>query len=204
MKIGLITESKYDYEAFKCIIAKVLDDKSIEFEGAFKTGKSAIIQQKKVFGNKLHNQKCSVIIIIMDSDGGNVEHIKDKLKVEYDSTAIKDKYIISIAVEEIEAWFLSDIDCLKGLYDDIRSSARLKFSGVTDAIHSPKEVLKQFVIKESKGTESYIESDSIRLAQLINVETATSNSNSFSEFCRSIGSISSTKKSTIVDNKAEV
>lgn len=185
MRIGLITESKHDYEAVRLIVGNILQDKKLEFEGAFGSGCGDIIPQKKVFSNKLKNQNCNAVIIIRDSDGKDVSVIKEKLVEEYNSTDIKDIFTVSIAVEEIEAWFLGDVECLKNVYE-INRGARVPIAGSTDSFQSPKEILKAFINKTSKGVETYMESDSVRIAQYLNVDTACSNSISFSEFRKSV------------------
>ena len=185
MRIGLITESKNDYEAVKLIINKILPDAGLEFEGAFGMGCGDIISQKKVFSNKLKNQKCDYVIIIRDSDGGEAESLKARLVQEYSRTDIRHIFTVSIAIEEIEAWFLGDVQCLKEMYE-LNKSARIPIAGKTDDFHSPKEVLKRFIDKSSKGIDTYIESDAARLAELLNINTVSDNSSSFRDFRQTI------------------
>lgn len=192
MKIGIISEGKYDSESLSLIITKIINNKiDIEFETAFGSGKSDIIRSKKLFSNKLHNQKCDYVFIVRDSDGADTDRICRDIKAAYDSTQIAAKYDVILAVQELEAWYLTDSACISSMYDSVGGVA-YTFTQCTDGVNSPKEELRRFVENESKNEDVYLESDSPRLAEFLDIEVATSNSVSFREFREKIESTIST------------
>jgi hypothetical protein len=187
MTIGIISEDKNDCDALGAIVKKILGN-SVKIVPAHKTGKDAIIHQKKLLASKVFNFGCEAVLIVRDSDGGQLEKIITSLRDAYDSTSIRSAYSICIAVEELEAWFLGDVDCVRATYNLPSNSSRISESNVDD-IHDPKERLKTYIIKESRGKAQYIPSDTARMAEKINIETALTKSKSFSYFFNTVVSL---------------
>jgi hypothetical protein len=187
MTIGIIAEDKTDYDAIKVIINKI-SNKPLDTVGAYGSGKTSIIHDKKKFSDKLFNFNCDKVIIIRDSDGKNEEEIIKEIKSAYDDTRISSKYYTCLAVEELETWFLADLSCIRSLYNIPSNSKRMPTS-TTDELHSPKEILKAYVEKWSKGKDTHLQSDGARLANLINIDVAMSNSISFRNFHKTITAV---------------
>ncbi len=188
MIIGIISEDKYDCEALSIIVKKILGDDTVIIP-AHRYGKDAIIHQKKLLASKVFNFNCETVLIVRDSDGGDVNAIVKSLREAYDSTPISSKYKICIAVEELEAWFLSDINSVASTYSGLSStSLRISESNVDD-IHNPKDKLKSYITKESKGRAQYIPSDTIRMANNMDVDTARKKSKSFDHFYETVASL---------------
>lgn len=186
MKIGIIVEGKNDYKALSVIIKKIVKDDALEIFGAFKDGKTGIIHRKKLLSNKLKNQGCERVIIIRDSDGSKIDKLENKIRKAYSTTQISKIYELAFAIEELESWFLSDEKSLINLY----SLPNVTLSKLTspDKIHSPKEKLKECIDKHSKGESQYLESDSLKIAELLDIDVVKSKSQSFAVFSKLITS----------------
>jgi hypothetical protein len=186
MKLGLIVEGKNDFNALRIIIKKIVNDDQLEILGAFKDGKTGIIHQKKLLSNKLKNQGCTKVFIIRDSDGTDVATLEADIKRAYNDTQICEMYEVAFAIEELEAWFLSDEASLIQMYSLPRTTM-IKIL-TPDAVHDPKETLKECIKKHSNGGAQYLESDSVDIAELLNIETVNTRSPSFSAFASLISS----------------
>lgn len=163
---------------------KILGDK-IEIVPASKSGKDAIIHQKKLLVSKVFNFGCEVVFIVRDSDGGDVGEITNALESAYSSTPISSRYKICIAVEELEAWFLGDVGSIRNTYNLPSNSSRISESNV-DSICDPKERLKTYVAKESRGRAQYIPSDTVRMAECMDIDVARAKSSSFNSFYEAV------------------
>ncbi len=188
MVIGIISEDRNDCDALGVIIKKILGN-HIEIVPASKSGKDAIIHQKKVLVSKVFNFGCEAVFIVRDSDGGNVQAITRSLQEAYDTTPISSRYKICIAVEELEAWFLGDVDSIRQTYDLPQNSSKILENNV-DTIRDPKEKLKSYITKESRGRAQYIPSDTVRMANNIDLERARNKSSSFDHFYETVSTLS--------------
>lgn len=187
MVIGVISEDKNDCEALGVIIKKILGDRT-EIISASRSGKDAIIHQKKLLVSKVFNFGCEVVFIVRDSDGANIGDITSAIENAYNSTPISSRYKICIAIEELEAWFLGDLGSVRSTYQLPVNSSRISESNV-DNIRDPKERLKAYIIKESKGKAQYIPSDTVRMASCLDIDTARARSNSFDNFYQTVAGI---------------
>jgi hypothetical protein len=187
MVIGVISEDKNDCEAIGLIIKKILGNKT-EIISAYGSGKADIIHQKKRLESKVFNFGCEVVFIVRDSDGANVGDITNAIESAYSTTRIRLRYKVCIAIEELEAWFLGDLGSVRSIYKLPVNSSRIPESNV-DNIRDPKERLKEYIIKESKGKAQYLPSDTVRMANNLDIETARSRSNSFDYFYQTVVAI---------------
>lgn len=187
MVIGIISEAAYDCEALGVIVKKIIGNHTV-IVPASKSGKDAIIHQKKVLVSKVLNFDCEVVFIVRDSDGKSIQKIERALKEAYDTTPINSRYQICIAIQELEAWFLGDLDSIRITYTLPKNSSKIPESNV-DAIQNPKEKLKSYILKESKGKAQYIPSDTIRMADNINIEKARTKSASFNNFYQVVSAL---------------
>ena len=179
MTLGIISEDKNDCDALEAIINKVYASATII--KACGSGKDSIIHQKKVLASKVHNFNCEAVIILRDSDGGNTVEIIRRIEDAYSATVIKKIYYICLAVEEIEAWLMGDLNSVRHVYGLASNSPSLKNSRV-DELHDPKEILKNYILTHSKGKAQYIPSDITRMARVINIDKVLSKSPSFKHF----------------------
>lgn len=96
------------------------------------------------------------LVICHDLDSGDANSLK-RLKEELESKVRhipkrqRDCICIVIPVQEIEAWFLADVELLKKRFKDIRISDALN----PEAIASPKEYIEK-ASRDSKARPRYI------------------------------------------------
>ena len=110
-----------------------------------KTGKllNDLPMYMKGFSKVLQSMKAAALIVVLDNDKRDVNQFRQEL----DEVAIANKvscdYVFCIAVKEMEAWLLGDIEAIKEAYPDARTQYIRRYQ--QDAICETWEVLADIV-----------------------------------------------------------
>lgn len=180
MIIGIISEDKTDCLALEKLITRISTG-SHTFHHCHKDGKSAIVHKKKDFVNLLMNFKCDKVAIVRDSDGRSTSDTIQEINSAYATTPIYDRIFISLAVEELEAWLLGDINAVIDFYD-LPSGSATSFASRPDNIKSPKECLKNYVERRADSPIQYITSHAEKILHSADIGAIYSSSPSFASF----------------------
>lgn len=97
----------------------------------------------KAFSKKLQNMEYAALVIVLDNDKRNVMQFQKELEEVAISNLILCDYVFCIAVKEMEAWLLGDIDAIKKAYPDAKMQYIKKYE--QDAICETWEVLADIV-----------------------------------------------------------
>lgn len=175
---GIIAEDTSDVNSVKVLI-KAITNKNIGSKQFVGKGSGKILRKCKAWSEQLALKGCSVLILIQDSDTSNtkkIEDLHDTLKNALATCSIK-KHIISIPVQELEAWLLSDPSAIAKTFNLKKTP---KVLGKIENINSPKEHLGKIVAKEGKTFIHTIHNE--KIASNLNLKTVLEKSASFEPF----------------------
>lgn len=174
--IGLIVEDNSDFDSFKTLIKRIVDKSNIKFKKAVSNGCGKLRRKASSYAVNLHRQGCDMIILIHDLDRCDYEKLKRELENKLADCPSKCHYIC-IPIEEIEAWFLSDPDCIKNTF----SLPRLpRISNIPEAIESPKEKIESLVRQYSNKSKIYLNTKhNEKLSEVVCLDTVKAKCESF-------------------------
>jgi len=109
---------------------------TINAEGNGNLNYDYLIEHTKSFDDVLPDR----IVILTDSDGKSREEIEKKIKPEID------KHVLVLAIQEIEAWFLSDIETLR----DVLKNKTYSLQRNPEFIEKPSEKLLPKLIYQNR------------------------------------------------------
>jgi hypothetical protein len=150
--IGIIAEDDSDVDCLKIIIRKLLPKKTIGFKKFVGHGCGKINRKANAWAIQFQRLKCNSMIILHDCDRNDLVELKKKIYDAITPSPIN-KYFISIPVEELEAWLLSDPIAISELFD---IKKKIKLPAHPETIESPKEFLEEFVWRETKKQHTYL------------------------------------------------
>ena len=148
-KLGIIAEDKSDIETLRVFIKRITHErfkiKSYSAEGCGK-----LIRKCGKITKIWKSERFTHVIICHDLDSNDRSKYK---KLYYDLNNktssfpdFQNNKCILIPIEEIEAWFLSDIDCLKRILPGLK----LKEIAHPEKVSNPKEYIAKLSKKKSK------------------------------------------------------
>ena len=138
---------------------------------------------------KLKNQNAEKIIILTDSDGKSRNDIETRINPQILG------HILVIAVQEIEAWFLSDTLTLK----DVLLKNQFKLKKNPEEIQKPSANFLPKLIKDNRRlllskkaiADLFLYKDTVKRKHFFKIENA--NCKSAKEFLKQLNNISNTK-----------
>lgn len=142
--IGIIAEDNSDFDTIKVIINK-LTKKNLSYKKNIGYGCGKLKRKCKEYVNELYKRNCDLVLLFHDLDRNNYEELHNFLSNEM-KDCDTDKKFICIPVEELEAWFLSDVGALKTTF---KIKKDFKIKGNPETIASPKEFLQNLIYKQS-------------------------------------------------------
>lgn len=152
LTIGIIAEDISDVDSAKILIKRILQNDRIGVKQFVGKGCGKIKRKCNAWAVQLRNRGCNVLIVLHDLDSSDLEDLKDKIFTALDPCPIRTHYIC-IAVQELEAWLLSDPDAIKrGV--NLRYAPRVK--GNPELINSPKEYLGDIIYRTSNKEKIYL------------------------------------------------
>jgi len=135
--------------------------------GGFKKGPNAeniksdhlltdLPKRLRAYNNNLKNRENTSIFIILDNDKRNTDDFRRKLTEIAETNNIVIDYVYCIAIEELEAWLLGDINAVKAAYPKCKIGAKYN-EYKQDSICGTWEILAD-IIKSGTGRKSKKES----------------------------------------------
>lgn len=88
-----------------------------------KTGKllNDLPMYMKAFGKVLQNMEYASLIIVLDNDKRDMKQFRQELEDVAISNMILCDYVFCIAIKEMEAWLLGDIEAIREAYPDAKN-----------------------------------------------------------------------------------
>lgn len=163
--IGIITEDDTDYEAVRIIIKRLTDNARISYKKRTGDGCGRIASKCLAWSNELHAQGCNVLVLIQDRDDNNEIELRNTLRERLGDSLIKIQ-LISIPIQELEAWLISDIDSLQKLF---KLKYKPKFSGNPETIVSPKEKLRDELYRCSERRIIHLPRNNVSIASVLDI-----------------------------------
>ncbi len=154
-KLGIIAEDESDIDTLVAL-AKRIANVAFHVKPYAAKGSGKLKTKCKAIVERWMESDTAHIVICHDLDSGDANSLK-RLKEELESKVRhipkrqRDCICIVIPVQEIEAWFLADVELLKKRFKDIRISDALN----PEAIASPKEYIEK-ASRDSKARPRYI------------------------------------------------
>lgn len=152
--VGIIAEDKSDVESVKVILNR-LKETNVKVEYFVGKGCGKIKKKCQSWAGVLKTKGCSSLILIHDLDRNDLKELNNGLLESLLPSPIP-KYVISIPIEEMEAWLIADIDCIKK-YFNIAKGASIK--GTPESIISPKEKIEEMVWLRSGKEKQYLNTE---------------------------------------------
>ncbi len=176
-KIGLIVEDNSDYESFRIIINRIVNNKKLSFAKFVGSGCGKIKRKAQAYCRILEKRGCDLLILVHDLDRNNYDELERDLKSKF--ITLK-PHFICIPKEEIEAWFLSDPDAIKKCLN-LKRKPLIK--GNPENISSPKEYLLNQVKSCSNNEKIYLHTKhNEQLSREVSIDLIKNQCNSFEKF----------------------
>jgi hypothetical protein len=145
--VGIIAEDNSDFETIKTIINK-FTKKNLSYKKNIGHGCGKIKRKCKDYVDDLEKRNCDLVLLFHDLDRNDYKTLNDSLHDKIKDCNISQKFIC-IPVEEIEAWFLSDVNAIKNTF---KIKRQINIKGKPETIPSPKEFLQALIYKNSNKT----------------------------------------------------
>lgn len=176
--VGVIAEDNSDFEALCTLIRRIAGNEKVAFKKKIGNGCGRIRHKCLAWSNELKDAGCHMLIVVHDRDRNDLELLRKDLTDKLKASTFSNR-IICIPVEELEAWFLSDPQCIKTVFNLQRPP---KIHGSPEYINSPKEKIGELVRVISNDRRVYLNtSHNSRLAQVLSISEAVKKCPSFKE-----------------------
>lgn len=174
--IGIVAEDKSDFEASTILIKRILNKSNIPFKKAVGNGCGKLKRKASDYAVDLKKRGCDMLILIHDLDRNDLNKLTRELAQKLANAPIKEKFIC-IPVEELEAWFFSDLEGLQKLF---KLKRRPKITGNPETIRSPKEKLEEVIYSCSDKSVIYLNTEhNKKIAEVISIDLMKNKCNSF-------------------------
>lgn len=177
-KIGIICEESTDFEALKVLILKVINTKKVGFKSKIGNGCTKIRSKCVPWAQDLKNRKCDLLIVVHDLDRKNYKELYEEIDKKLSNSTFA-RYILSIPVEELEAWIIADPS---GIKTALKLKRLPKFKGLPETVASPKEKLRDSIFQCSGKEINYQTSMNARITQSVDIEQLLQKCPSFEKF----------------------
>lgn len=175
-EIGLIVEDNSDFESLSILIKRLTKKDNLKFRKAIGNGCGKLRRKALMYADNLAKKGCNMVIIVHDLDRNSYAELYNELSNKMLESSAKFNFVC-IPVEEIEAWFLSDLGAIKTTFNLMRLP---RISGAPETITSPKEKIGELVRSNSNNTKLYLNTKhNAKLSESISIERLISKCDSF-------------------------
>lgn len=178
LRVGVIVEDDTDFEALRVLVRRIVEEASAgpppKVCKRAARGAGSIRQKIKAWMNDLVEDGCTKLIVVRDRDQRTEKSIRSELEKHRPPAAAT----VCIPVEELEAWFFSDLAVLRKVAPE---HANLNPHPNPHLIKSPKEQLQALSV-DAKRRPRYSTADNARLAEVLGLEVCASKCSSFRHF----------------------
>lgn len=180
--IALIAEDETDCDTIRVIARRVLNNQSLRIKIWAAKGCGNLKKDLPAKLKAMSNQGCDAFIIIHDLDRNDEAQLR--ITLEKASSIVKGaNRHICIPIEELEAWFWSDLEVIKSVGRGKGNAERNPH-----LISSPKEKLIKLSVGDNRKPR-YSTNENVELAAKLNLEICSERCPSFKsliEFLRSL------------------
>ncbi len=177
--IGIIAEDTSDIDTIRELIIRISKNNKIAIKGRSKNGCGILLRKCHDWARNLADIRCSVLIVIHDSDNNNPTEIYKKVKEKLDPSPITN-HLITVPVQELEAWLLADPEGIKKSLN-LKETPNIKYS--TELVNSPKEFLEAAIYKASRKEMYYQNTKhNMIIAKTISIDLIRKKCPSFRDF----------------------
>jgi len=174
--IGIIAEDDSDVETLSVLIKKI-SSKPFSIKKQIGHGCGKINRKCSAWVENLKLRQCSLLILLHDLDRKNHAILYSELSAAVSPCPIS-KYCIVIAIEELEAWLLSDPDSLRKTFN-LKKSPKTPIN--PERVKSPKQFLGNLISKASENSRTYLNTKhNVIIAEHLSLAQLISRCNSFS------------------------
>jgi hypothetical protein len=182
VSVGLIAEDESDVASIKILI-NLISNKKVGCKSFVGRGCGKITRKCNAWAKQLQLKGCSILILVHDADTNNdkkLQELYDLVKGALAPSPIN-KYMISIPIQELEAWLLSDTYAIKKALNLPKEPSIKK--GIIENISSPKEYLGEIIARTSNGKKTFINTiHNAKIAQHLDIEKVRQKCPSFEPF----------------------
>ena len=150
--VGIIAEDDSDVECVKHFVRRIHTNKRIGFKKFVGQGCGKISRKANAWAKIFKMQGCTAIILLHDLDRNKHADLYKKLSEAFLPSPIR-KYIISIPVEELESWLLSDENAFNSVFNINKTKYLPKHP---ETVPSPKEYIAKLVRSETNKKIDYL------------------------------------------------
>ena len=176
--IGVIVEDDTDYDALRVLVRRIVaegpDRPAPKVRKRIAGGCGSIRQKIRAWMGDLVREGCEKLIVVRDRDTRTEKSIRSELEVEAPPTAAT----VCIPVEELEAWFFSDLAVLRKVAP---AHPSLKAHANPHLIKDPKERLEALSL-DAKRRPRYSTADNASLAEVLGLDVCAARCPSFRHF----------------------
>lgn len=177
--IGLIVEDNSDFESLSILIKRLTKKDNLKIRKVLSNGCGKLRRKALSYAENLYKKGCNMIILVHDLDRWNYNELYDELSNKFSGCPAEYSFIC-IPIEEIEAWFLCDLQALKTTFNLVRLP---KISGAPETIPSPKEKIGQLVKTYSNNSKLYLNTKhNVKLSEKVSIDQMISKCGSFKKF----------------------
>ena len=97
----------------------------------------------RAFDKKLQGMEQTALVVVLDNDKRDVDHFRKELENIAIGNMILCDYAFCIAVKEMEAWLLGDVEAIRAAYPRVKMQHMKKYE--QDAICDTWEILADMV-----------------------------------------------------------
>lgn len=152
ISIGIIAEDESDIDVIDVLIQKIAGHRRYGIKQFLGRGSGRIKSKCFAWASHLKLLRCSVLIVVVDSDSNNPALLRQLLLDAIGVCPIQ-RHTIVIPVREIEAWLLADHNAIQralGIKQPIKLVAN------PEVIFKPKEYLAHLIAAKSRREKIYI------------------------------------------------
>ncbi|TYQ31113.1 DUF4276 family protein [Pseudanabaena sp. UWO310] len=187
LKIGLIAEDVTDCDAVREIIRRVLNDSSIRIIHWAAKGCGNLRKDLSKTIKAISKEDCNAYVIVHDLDRQNgCLNDESTLRASLEKSIIGLKGInrhICIPIEELEAWFWSDLKVVKFV-----GQGKGKAHANPQQIEKPKEKLIKLSAEDNRKPR-YSTNMNAKLASILDIEECSKRCSSFRELVKFLRSL---------------
>jgi len=178
-KVGVIAEDNSDVDCVEVLIRRLTNNAHIGIKSFVGKGCGKIRKKCYAWSDQLRQRGCSLLILIHDRDGNDVEDLIIVLNRALDPCPIT-THLICIPVQEFEAWLLSDPDAIRSAMH-LNKTPRIRWQPET--INAPKEYLGRLIDRASRGEKVYIHTKhNSKITEMLSIDLVRSKCPSFIPF----------------------
>lgn len=181
MQFAVLAEDRSDAETLSLLIKRIRNNNGLRVKWKGFGGSGDLFRNGAKDINLFHTaHNCTHFVVCHDADDGNVD---DRRKRIVDTiikpSGIEAKFCALVPVQEIEAWFLSDLVAVKSVFNGIDSNRHV---GRPEDVKDPKENLVGLV-RRAKSQPRYITSiHNPKIAEYLNIGVVRKKCPSFEPF----------------------